>query len=295
MYRLSDDLALVETVDFFSPAVDDPYDCGQIVAANCLSDCYAMGGRPVCALNLVAWPRKKVPAQAISQMLRGGQDAFREAGVTLVGGHSMYCEDIFYGAAITGVIHPDRIVTNADAKPGDFLVLTKPLGSGVVSYALNAEFAPEDVVARATSVMKQLNKEAAQAMVELGAHAATDITGYGLCGHALEMAEASNVTLHIEATRLPLIEGAEPLVAELGQTMGQADNLQLCGDQVVVAEGVSKVLRAICFDPQTSGGLLISMLAKRAEELVGRLTERGVEATCIGAVTAKEDRFVVVQ
>ncbi len=295
MYRLSDDVALVQTADFFSPVVDDPYDCGQIVAANCLSDCYAMGGRPLCALNLVAWPRMALPTEAITALLRGGQDAFEQAGVAVVGGHSMYSQDIFYGASITGLIHPDHIVTNADAKPGDLLVLTKPLGSGIISYGIHGQLAPEDTVERATAVMKQLNREASEAMVELGAHAATDITGYGLCGHALEMAEASNVTIHIEAAELPLIEGVEPLADELGQTMGQVDNLQLCGDKVAVAEGVSEVLRAICFDPQTSGGLLISMPAKRAEELVGRLTERGIEAACIGGVTAKEDRFVVVE
>jgi len=295
VYRLSDDLALVQTADFFSPVVDDPYECGQIVAANCLSDCYAMGGRPLCALNLVAWPRMALPTEAIAALLRGGQDAFEQAGVTLVGGHSMYCQDIFYGAAITGLIHPERIITNTNAKPGDLLVLTKPLGSGVIAYGLHAQLAPEDTIERATAVMKQLNREASEAMVELGAHAATDITGYGLCGHAMEMAEASDVTVHIEAAKLPLIKGVEPLVAELGQTMGQVDNLQLCGEKVVVAEDVPELLRAICFDPQTSGGLLISMAPQQVEQLVARLTERGVEAAIIGRVTAKEEYCVVVE
>ena len=294
MYRLTDDVALVQTADFFSPVVDDPYDNGQIVAANCLSDCYAMGGRPLCALNLVAWPRMALPAEAITALLRGGQDAFAEAGVALVGGHSMYCQDIFYGAVITGLIHPARIVTNAQALPGDLLVLTKPLGSGVISYAIHGQLASEEVTERATNVMKQLNREACEAMVELGAHAATDITGYGLCGHALEMAEASDVALHIEAARLPLIEGAEPLVAELGQTMGQVDNLELCGDKVLVAEGVSDVLRAICFDPQTSGGLLISLPRDAAQALVARLAEGAVEAAIIGEVTERRDVFVTV-
>jgi len=195
VYRLSDDLALVQTADFFSPVVDDPYDCGRIAAANCLSDCYAMGGRALCALNLVAWPRMQVPEEALQSLLRGGHDAFQQAGVTLAGGHSMYCADVFYGAAVTGLIHPDRIVTNAGAKPGDALVLTKPLGSGVISYAIHGQFAPDEVVVRATEVMAQLNKDASEVMVELGAHAATDITGYGLAGHALEMARAMGIRI----------------------------------------------------------------------------------------------------
>jgi len=295
VYRLSDDEALVQTADFFSPVVDDPYDCGQIVAANCLSDCYAMGGRPVCALNLVAWPRNVLPAEAITALLRGGQDAFTKAGVTVMGGHSMYCQDLFYGAVVSGFVHPDRIVTNAGARPGDLLVLTKPLGSGIISYGMHDQLTPEDVVARATAVMRQLNRDASEAMVELGAHAATDITGYGLCGHGLEMAEAADVALHIEAAKLPIIEGTEAVAEELGETMGQADNLHLCGEKVVVAEGVPEVLRTVCYDPQTSGGLLISLSPAPAEKLVARLRDRGVQATVVGCVSRRDEHFVVVE
>jgi len=295
VYRLSDDLALVQTVDFFSPVVDDPYDCGQIVAANCLSDCYAMGGRPLCAMNLVAWPRMALPIEVVTTLLRGGQDAFQAAGVTVVGGHSMYSQELFYGAAITGLIHPDRIVTNANAQPGDHLVLTKPLGTGIVAYGIHGRIAPPDLIARATAVMKQLNREASEVMVELGAHAATDVTGYGLCGHALTMAEASGVSLHIEARRLPLLEGLEPLVASLGETTGQVDNRELCADKVSVADSVTGLLRAICFDPQTSGGLLVSLPPENAAALVRRLRGRGIEASIIGRVTAKERYCVLVE
>jgi len=295
VYRLSDDLALVQTVDFFSPVVDDPYDCGQIVAANCLSDCYAMGGRPLCAMNVVGWPRAALPVEVVTTLLRGGQAAFQAAGVTLVGGHSMYSQELFYGAAITGLIHPRRIVTNAKARPGDHLVLTKPLGTGIVAYAIHGRLAPTDIVARVTAVMKRLNREASEAMVELGAHAATDITGYGLCGHAFEMAEASGVSLHIEAERLPLLEGLEPLLDRLGETMGQRDNRDLCGDKVSVAESVPGLLRAVCFDPQTSGGLLVSLPGEGAEALVRRLRGEGVEASVIGRVTAQERYCVLVE
>jgi selenide,water dikinase len=295
VYRLSDDLALVQTVDFFSPVVDDPYDCGQIVAANCLSDCYAMGGRPLCAMNVVGWPRMALPVEVVTTLLRGGQDAFQAAGVTLVGGHSMYSQELFYGAAITGLIHPRRIVTNAKARPGDHLVLTKPLGTGIVAYAIHGRLAPTDIVARATAVMKRLNREASEAMVELGAHAATDITGYGLCGHAFEMAEASGVSLHIEAERLPLLEGLEPLLDRLGETMGQRDNQDLCGDKVSVADSVPRLLRAVCFDPQTSGGLLVSLPGEGAGALVRRLRGEGVEASVIGRVTAQEQYCVLVE
>jgi selenide,water dikinase len=207
----------------------------------------------------------------------------------------MYSQELFYGAAITGLIHPGRIVTNAHAQPGDHLVLTKPMGTGIVAYGIHGQLAPPELIARATAIMKQLNREASEAMVELGAHAATDVTGYGLCGHALAMAEASSVSLHIEARRLPLLEGLEPLIAGLGETMGQRDNQELCADKVSVANTVTGLLRAICFDPQTSGGLLVSLPAENAAALVRRLRGRGIEASVIGRVGAKEQYYVLVE
>jgi selenide,water dikinase len=233
--------------------------------------------------------------EVVGRLLRGGQDAFQAAGVTLVGGHSMYCQELFYGAAVTGLIHPRRIVTNAHAQPGDQLVLTKPLGTGIVAYAVHGRLAPADIVARAVAVMKALNRDASEAMVELGAHAATDITGYGLCGHAFQLAEASRVTVHIEADRLPLIDGLEPLLDQVGETTGQVDNRELCGDRVSVADSVPGLLRAVCFDPQTSGGLLVSLAQAGAEALVRQLRGRGVEATVVGRVTRDEGYSVLVE
>jgi selenide,water dikinase len=213
VYRLSDETALVLTTDFFTPIVDDPFDFGRVAAANSLSDVYAMGGQPLVALNIAGFPEGKVAPEVLGEILRGGAEMAREAGVAIVGGHTVNDAELKYGLAVVGTVHPDRVVTNAGARPGDALVLTKPLGTGALATALKREQLSSDGLARLTSVMTHLNREAAERMLARGVHAATDITGYGLLGHAHEMAEASGVTLQIDAARVPAIEGALEAVA----------------------------------------------------------------------------------
>lgn len=294
VYKLNEDLALVQTVDFFTPIVDDPYTFGEIAAANALSDVYAMGAVPLTALNITCFPVQTMDLGILTQILAGGAAKVQEAGALLVGGHTVEDPEPKYGLAVTGIVHPAKLLTNAGACPGDLLVLTKPLGTGVVATAVKAEMAGPEAQAAAIAAMRALNREASQAALAVGAHAVTDITGFGFLGHAAEMAEASQVSLEVQAGRFPFLPGAEEL-AHMGLVpAGAYRNREYLGDKVVFDEQVPERHRDLLFDPQTSGGLLISVPEEKAEELLARLEEGGVVgAAVVGRVKAGAPKITV--
>lgn len=294
VYKLDQERALIQTIDFFTPIVDDPYLYGQIAAANALSDVYAMGGQPLTVLNLVAFPSKKLDINVLGEILRGGADKIMEAGAVLVGGHSIEDEEPKYGLAVTGIAHPDKIITNCAARPGDRLIITKPLGTGIIATAIKAEMAAPEQEKEASRWMATLNREAAAAMVSIGVHACTDITGFGLLGHAHEMAKGSGVNLVIDSASLPVLPGARENAA-LGLVPGGAyNNRRYLEDEVTIADGVPDELRDILYDPQTSGGLLIAVAAAKTDDLMAALFDRGVTAArVIGEVVPGPGKIIV--
>jgi selenide,water dikinase len=274
VYRLSDDLALVTTVDFFTPIVDDPYLFGRIAATNALSDVYAMGGRPVTALNLVAFPLERLGADILREVLRGGQDAAADAGCAVVGGHSIDDPEPKYGMAVTGVVHPDEVLTNAGGQAGDELVLTKPLGAGAVATALKKGFAPPEALAAAVAAMTELNRDAAAAALAAGAHALTDVTGFGLLGHLHELARASGLAAEVDADAVPAIEGVLELLADdRAVAGGSRRNREHAATFASFDEGVTEPRRRLVCDAMTSGGLLAAVPAgaEMPGAVVGRL------------------------
>ncbi len=281
VYRLTDEIALVQTIDFFPPVVDDAYTYGRIAAANSLSDVYAMGGVPKTALNLVGFPDDKLPLTVLREILRGGAERCQEAGCVIVGGHTVRDQEIKFGMSVTGVIHPQKIFTNAAAKPGDKLVLTKPLGTGFVTTAHKARACPQATLDAACASMIQLNREAAEAMIAAGAHSATDITGFGLAGHAFEMALGSRNTIVLELGRLPLLPGVSELVRKGFFTRASKTNESYVAEGLRVEGAPDPVRLAIFYDAQTSGGLLIAVPAERADALVEDARRRGAPQTCI--------------
>lgn len=282
--RIRDDLAVIQTLDFFTPIVDDPRTFGRIAAANSLSDVYAMGGAPLTAMNIVCFPRKKLPLDVLRDVLLGGHEVVEQAGALLVGGHSVEDPELKYGLSVTGIIHPDRVITNAGARPGDRLLLTKPLGTGVLATAIKGGMAPRDVEAEAVRWMITLNKDAAEVMQEVGVNACTDITGFGLLGHALEMACASGVTLRIDASRVPLISGVKDLASMGMIPAGSFANRKFCERAVTVEDKVDPLLVDLFADAQTSGGLLISVAEANAANLHEALERRRVSHHEIGRV-----------
>lgn len=288
VYRIGADLALVNTVDFFPPIVDDAFAFGQIAAANALSDVYAMGARPVTALNLVAFPRDGLALEVLHEILRGGAEKLAEAGVALVGGHSVADVEVKYGLAVTGLVDPARVVTNAGARPGDRLVLTKPIGVGIVATAIKQARADAVLVDRITASMARLNRRASECMLAHGAHAATDITGYGLLGHALEMAAAAHVGFRIAHRAVPHFAEAFALLAHGVAPGGLGANRAAFARHVDFAADVPEAWRALLFDPQTSGGLLVALPEAGAARLVQRLAAEGVTAAIIGRVEPRE-------
>ena len=294
VYQLTEEIALVQTVDFFTPIVDDPYTFGRIAAANSLSDVYAMGGRPLTALNIACYPDKLDP-EGLGLILRGGQERATAAGVVVVGGHTVMDKELKYGMAVTGVVHPNKIITNAAAKPGDHLVLTKPLGTGILATACKRGKGTPALLERMAETMWTLNDVAGQAMVEHGAHAATDITGCGLIGHAWEMAHGSQVTIRLYASQVPVFEEALVFARRGYLTQGDVSNRAYTRDAVSVDTGVSSALLHVLFDPQTSGGLLIALPPSQASALVQTLHTRGVEhAVIIGEVEAGDGTITIV-
>ena len=293
VYRLRPDLAIVNTVDFFTPIVDDPYIFGQVAAANALSDIYAMGAEPKTALNIVAFPKGKMDIQILGEIMKGGAERIQEAGAVVIGGHSIIDEEIKYGMAITGVIHPDRVIRNVGVQEGDALVLTKPLGTGIIATALKKGKAPKESIQAAVSSMIALNDTASKIMRNYRVHACSDITGYGLLGHALEMASGSSVTLILESAKLPLLHRA-PRLAEKGYlTGGCKRNREYLKDKISVDKSIREGLVEVAFDPQTSGGLLIALPQRYAGKLVEELQASGVKAaTTIGYATSLQKAWV---
>jgi selenide,water dikinase len=287
VYRLADNLALLNTVDFFPPIVDDPYTYGQVAAANALSDIYAMGGRPITALNLVAFPREGLALEVLHKILRGGADKLEEAGVALVGGHTVADQEVKYGMAITGLVDPARLIRNSGAQPGDRLILTKPIGVGIITTALKQERAEAALVERVAAVMRQLNRAAAETMLQYDTHACTDITGYGVLGHALEMARASSMHLRIEHQKVPHFPEALKLCASGIRSNGLLSNRSVFSESVRFDDAVPEMWRELLFDPQTSGGLLIVLPEAEAPHLLQQLHENGIDASPIGCVTER--------
>ncbi len=294
--RLTSDLALIQTVDFFTPIVDDPYLFGQVAAANALSDVYAMGGRPLCALNIVGFPVGRMDFEVLGRILEGGQEKVAEAGALLVGGHSIDDPVLKYGLAVSGLVHPDRVITNTGARPGDALVLTKPLGTGVIATAIKGDLADAGVIERMVEVMTALNRPAGEAMIDLGIAGATDVTGFGLLGHALEMARASRVRLVIQAARVPLIEGVIDLASMGMIPAGTFRNRDFCQHVLSVAPGVDPLRLDLLADAQTSGGMLISVPADKLTPLLAGLDRHGAMcAEVIGRVEADPPGTLAVE
>ena len=286
VFLLNEETALIQTVDFFPPMVDDPYLFGQIAAANSLSDVYAMGGKPLTALNVVAWPLCKLPAEVLLQVLQGGMDKVAEAGAVLAGGHTIADNEPKYGLSVTGVCHPSRVRTNAGARPGDALILTKALGTGILTTAARLEMFGAGVAVAGKS-MSTLNKAAAQAMEGFEVHGCTDITGFGLLGHAYEMSAASGVDMEVYSGEVPLLPDAAE-AANMGLVPAGAYANREYLKAVSFDPAVPENIRDLLFDPQTSGGLLISIPAGQADALLADMKESGVEyAACIGRVSGK--------
>ena len=289
VYRLSADLALIQTVDFFTPIVDDPYTFGQVAVANALSDIYSMGGRPLTALNILCFPVGTMDASVLEDILRGGLDKLDEADTALVGGHSVEDTELKYGLAVTGTVHPDRLVSSAGARPGDRLVLTKPLGTGIINTAAKGGQADEALVERIARSMATLNRTAAELMLEAGAHACTDITGFGLLGHAAQMAEQSQVGLTFKLAAVPLFPEVVTLARRGLCPGGLFRNKKYYAGRVSFRPGIEEHLQDVLFDAQTSGGLLVSLDAGQAEAFLARLHQAGIrEAAIVGEVTSGE-------
>lgn len=281
VYRLNDETALVQTVDYFTPVVDDPYMFGAIAAANALSDVYAMGGTPLTALNIVGFPIATLDKKILAEILRGGADKAREAGAMIVGGHSIDDRDPKYGMAVTGIVHPDRVWTNAGAKPGDVLILTKPIGVGIVTTAIKRGKASAELIALVEQTMAALNRVPAETAKEFTVHACTDVTGFGLAGHALEMARGAQVGIVLYASQVPLLPGTRDLVEQKVFPGGTVRNIDWVKDDAIFDEGVDETTKIILCDAVTSGGLLLAIPPDQAEELLAKLQERGIHAASI--------------
>ena len=293
VFRLRPDLAIVNTVDFFTPIVDDPYVFGQIAGANALSDVYAMGGEPRTAMNIVCFPKGKMDIHVLGEILKGGAERVREAGAVIVGGHSIIDEELKYGMAITGVIHPDKVIRNVGVQEGDALVLTKPLGTGIISTALKRGKAPKESIQAAVASMITLNNTASKIMRSYPVHACSDITGYGLLGHSLGIASGSSVTLILESAKLPLLHRATRLAEKGYLTGGCKRNREYLEDKITIDKSIREGLVEVALDPQTSGGLLIALAQKYASKLVDELQSNGVkDATIVGYATSLQKAWV---
>jgi selenide,water dikinase len=291
VYRLTDELALVQTVDYITPVVDDPFLYGQVAAANSISDVYAMGGRPLTAMNLCNFPAKNIDKASLRKILEGGFSKIKEAGATLVGGHTVRDDELKYGLSVTGLINPRRILTNAAARPGDHLVLTKPIGTGVIITGYRRGLVSDDLLLRAVTWMAALNRTACETMLEFDAHSCTDITGFGLSGHALGMAKGSQVRMRIRFQDIPKYAESLELIGQGVATSVTASNLQVAQDYMTFSGQFSDEEKWLIVDPQTSGGLLVSLPADQAPALVARLRERGNPvAAVIGEVVPADGR-----
>jgi selenide,water dikinase len=294
VYQLTPDLALVQTIDYFPPIVDDPYTYGQIAATNALSDVYAMGGRPKTALSVVGFPAKGVEFTVLGDIMRGGMDKLNEAGVALLGGHSVRDDEIKFGYAITGIVESKNIKQNNGARPGNRLILTKPLGTGLITTAIKRSKPAPDHVQAAIDTMLQLNRKASEVCLQFRVDAMTDITGFGLTGHAIEVGRASRVTIHIDHRKLPLLPGTLDYSREGFCAAGLTNNREFFGPHVRIADNVPPDVQNVLFDPQTSGGLLIFCQAADADALLEKLRSSGVAAVEIGSTTGPSSEIISV-
>jgi selenide,water dikinase len=294
VYQVAPDLALVQTVDFFTPIVDDPYTFGKIAAANSLSDVYAMRGRPVSSLAIVGFPAKSVSPDVLEQILRGGLEKMQEAECAVIGGHSIGDDEIKFGYAVTGLIHPARVVSNAGAQPGDRLILTKRIGTGVVATALKKQWASAAAVSAAVESMLQLNRAASETLGDFEVHAATDVTGFGLLGHSRGVALASGVSLRFDHTEFEFLPGGLQYAREGFLAGGLKNNRDFLAGCVYFAGEVPEDIRHLLYDPQTSGGLLISVAARDSEGLLASLRERSLPAHMVGEAVTRTDPLLAV-
>jgi len=292
VYRLRDDLALVQTVDFFTPIVDDPYDYGRISALNSINDVWAMAGTPITALAITCFPKKGIDPAILGEIMRGGLETLNKYGVTLIGGHSVDNEQIMFGYSVTGLIDPQKIATNAGARPGDVVILTKPIGTGVISTGIKFGKASNEVIASSVETMLTPGQFAAEAMREFDVKGATDVTGFALFGHAWEMAKASKVTIEIDASAVPLINGAFELASAGMLTSGDKTNREYVGEDIEIPESVDKNLVKLLFDPQTAGGMLIAIGEERAEAFLNSLQKNYPLARAIGYITDQASYLV---
>ena len=294
VYKVSDDTAVIQTVDFFPPVVDDPYTFGQIAAANALSDVYAMGGEPRLAMNLLAVPNC-LPLEAVGAILEGGAAKVAEAGAVTAGGHSIEDAEPKYGLCVTGLVHPDRVLTNSGAREGDILVLTKPLGTGILTTAAKAELLSQAEYREMVDIMTTLNQAAARAAVPLGPSACTDVTGFGLIGHVREMAEGSGQTVELWPGRIPIVPRALELARDGIIPAGAYRNMDFASPDVEATGTFPQEVLDCLYDPQTAGGLLVSLPEKRAEELLRRLSDRGVTAAAVGRICPPGEKKIVLK
>ena len=293
VYKLSEDIASIQTLDFFTPVVDDPYTFGQIAAANSLSDVYAMGGKPVVALNIVCFPNC-LDIEILGEILKGGADKVIESGAVVVGGHTVQDDEPKFGLSVTGIVHPDKVLKNYGCQEGDVLIITKPLGVGIVNTAIKGEIASKKGYDEAVKWMSTLNKYAGEIIVNYDIHACTDITGFGIMGHGYEMAEGSNMTLKLNKESIPYIEEAKEY-AEMGLVPEGSYNNRAYLDGKYELKNVETWMEDILFDPQTSGGLLVSLSKEEGLKLMNEFEEKNIQSWVIGEVTQKEDKYIVVQ
>ncbi len=295
VYKISEDVAIIQTIDFITPIVNDPYNFGQIAAANSISDIYTMGGKPITAMNVVCFPSNSMDISILREILRGGLDKMQEAGVALMGGHSVVDPEMKYGLSVTGVVHPDRLVTNSGTRIGDHLVLTKPLGTGVMSTALKNHLIDEETFAPIVRSMTGLNKIAAELMVELGVHACTDITGFGLVGHASHLIQDREIGIEIEFEAVPIFSGVLELLKEKVYPGGLGRNRDFYSHSVEVKGKIAEYQRDILFDPQTSGGLLIVLPPDASQILMERLHKVGMNAAVVGKVIKQPESKIIIK
>jgi selenide,water dikinase len=295
IYFLKEDLALLQSVDFFTPIVDDPYLFGTIAASNALSDIYAMGGKPLSALALVCFPKKGMEFSIMEKMLCGGLDKLKEAGVCLLGGHTVADQEIKFGFAVTGIINPEKIVYNSKAKVGDSLLLTKPLGVGIISTGIKKGVVNQELIEEVTALMSQLNRRASELMVDVGVSAATDVTGFGLLGHCFEMSKASNVSFEIDINSIPVIDKALKLAAQGIYPAAVNSNLEYVKDSVECLENLDQPRRIAIIDPQTSGGILISAPFEKCSIISQELKKDGITAALIGRVVEKQPKYIIIR
>jgi selenide,water dikinase len=295
VYRLNDDLALVQTLDFFTPIVDDPFTFGRIAALNSINDVWAMAGTPITALAITCFPKKGVDPAILGEIMRGGLETLNQHGITLIGGHSVDNEQIMFGYSVTGLINPNQVARNAGAKAGDVMVLTKPIGTGVISTGIKRAKASDEIINGSVETMLTPGKFAAEVMREFGIKGATDVTGFSLIGHSWEMARASKATIEIDSKAVPLLAGALELASQGMLTSGDKSNREYVGSDVSISESVDENLVKLLFDPQTAGGMLIAVPEATSAQLVSRLNEFYLSASVIGRVIERDNTSIIVR